>query len=250
MPRPNFDDLETLNEELIQTSDLKLPHIIKDHVPRITCDQLASMLQEPILYDFDQIYILDARYPYEFNGGHIRSAKNVFYRAHLRKIFKMCANKKICLICHCEYSQNRGPSLFQMIRSYDRECNCYPNLSIPEMYVLDGGYRQFFEKYPSLCVGGYIEMRDDYFVNCGELRRCHTAYKRQMERPRSSCYSTSPISFIQSSTLSQEVSCERKLKRSMSEKLFFPQGIPFSLNDTTLSPSAFSMSASQPDPII
>lgn len=250
LPRPNFDDLESLNDELIQTSDLKLPHIIKDHVPRITRDQLANMLQDPLSVPFDQIIILDGRYPYEYNGGHIRSAKNIISRAQLRRIFRNCSNKNYCLICHCEYSQQRGPALFQMIRSYDRECNHYPKLSIPEMYVLDGGYRLFYEKYQSLCVGGYTEMRDDFFVNSGELRRCHSIYKRQMERPRSSCYSSSPISFMNSSTLSQDDEVQPKLKRSMSEKRLFSQNISFSVNDPDFSSSLFPLSSSQPGPTI
>lgn len=253
MPKPNFEDLDPLNDEPIQTSDLKLPHIIKDHVPRITCDQLAEILNAPHLFSYIDIIILDARYPYEYKGGHINGAQNVASRAQLRHIFRQCANRNYLVICHCEFSQKRGPSLFQMIRSYDRESNHYPKLSIPEMYVLDGGYKLFYDKYPSLCAGGYTEMRDDYFVNSGELRRCYSYYRKQMERPRSNCYSLSPISIMLSSSLSQSdeslnESIGRKLKRSNSSKSFNISP-SFSLKSNDFS-CLFPTSSSQPDPII
>lgn len=254
MPKPNFEELEPIDERLIQTSDLRLPHIIKDHVPRITCDQLAQIIKTPTLFSFDLVMILDARFPYEFKGGHIMTARNILNRSQLRKIFRHCSNKNYCVICHCEFSQKRGPSLFQMIRSFDRESNQYPHLSIPEMYVLDGGYKQFYEKYPSLCVGGYTEMRDDHFVSCGELRRCHSFYKRQMERPHSTC-SLSPISLIPSSIHSSEdeedltETIGRRLKRSNSTKGFLSQNLSFSMSDNNFS-LFFPTTSSQPDPII
>jgi hypothetical protein len=36
----------------------------------------------------------------------------------------------------------------------DREANndCYPSLHYPELYILEGGYKAFWELYPELCV--------------------------------------------------------------------------------------------------
>lgn len=39
------------------------------------------------------------------------------------------------------------------IRSQDRSCNvhCYPNLTYPEIYILDGGYSVFFNDHHRRC---------------------------------------------------------------------------------------------------
>lgn len=42
---------------------------------------------------------------------------------------------------------------FRFLRSHDRLCNenAYPALHYPEIYLLDGGYKAFFESHPELC---------------------------------------------------------------------------------------------------
>jgi len=49
----------------------------------------------------------------------------------------------------------------------DRKHNeqSYPNLFYPEMYLLEGGYKQFWKDHPELCdPQGYVEMKDPAFV--------------------------------------------------------------------------------------
>ncbi|OHT15280.1 cdc25a [Tritrichomonas foetus] len=202
IPTPNFDDLgppeQSAESILCRTPNLKLPHITRDQVPRITRDQLAAFLQDPTCCPYDDMAILDARFYYEYKGGHIMSAKNITSQSALKNIFQKCSGKNILVVCHCEYSQNRGPSLFHMIRAHDRQMNEYPHLSIPELYVLDGGYRMFFDKYSSLCIGGYTEMRAQEYVNSGELRRCNSKFRDQIERYNAH-YSTRNISTSPSS---------------------------------------------------
>ncbi|VDK70741.1 unnamed protein product [Cylicostephanus goldi] len=52
-------------------------------------------------------------------------------------------------IFYCEYSQKRGPSMAQMLRSVDRQrhVDVYPKVDFPEIYVVDKGYRNFFETF-------------------------------------------------------------------------------------------------------
>jgi len=68
------------------------------------------------------IYLF-CRYPYEYEGGHIRGAINIFTKEQLFKDFtenklgkrsqktdKVNAKRNV-LIFHCEFSSERGPSL-------------------------------------------------------------------------------------------------------------------------------------------
>lgn len=101
IPVPNLDDDDNLfsnqyfNSEsisfdnLIQSKNLKLPHLEIDNTPRITCSQLATLLQDPTSHDFNEILILDARFPYEYRGGHILSSKNVTSQTSLKSIFNI-----------------------------------------------------------------------------------------------------------------------------------------------------------------
>ncbi|NXY87094.1 MPIP1 phosphatase, partial [Alcedo cyanopectus] len=101
--------------------------------------------------------IVDCRYPYEYEGGHIKGAVNLPLERDveeflLRKpIVPFDASKRVILIFHCEFSSERGPRMCRFVREKDRACNQYPQLHYPELYVLKGGYREFFPQYQSHC---------------------------------------------------------------------------------------------------
>lgn len=133
---------------------LKLPHVLKNNLPYISCDQLASLFKNPKLSPFDDLILFDARSPFEYEAGHIKTAQNIISTSKIIRILNRSTNKNVAGICYCQLSQSRGPKLYQLIRDYDYEKNVdnYPNLSLPQLYILDGGYTQFNKKYPSLCV--------------------------------------------------------------------------------------------------
>ncbi|XP_070276075.1 M-phase inducer phosphatase 2 isoform X2 [Myotis yumanensis] len=60
-------------------------------------------------------------------------------------------DKRIILIFHCEFSSERGPRMCRFIRERDRTINDYPSLYYPEMYILKGGYKEFFPQHPTFC---------------------------------------------------------------------------------------------------
>lgn len=72
-----------------------------------------------IEYQNYNIYIIDCRYPYEFEGGHIYGAINIHRSEDISKHFidnvsmqLFNKNGKIpILIFHCEFSSKRGPRL-------------------------------------------------------------------------------------------------------------------------------------------
>ena len=57
------------------------------------------------------------------------------------------------------------------VRGKDRAANAhqYPNLSYPEVYILDGGYSAFFAHYKARCLPqSYVEMGDKNHENACE----------------------------------------------------------------------------------
>lgn len=118
-----------------------------------------------------EFIIIDCRFQYEFEGGHIKSAININTHDELEKVLYPNGMEQLntadraapVLIFHCEFSSHRGPRMALHIRSQDRVANGanYPNLFFPELYVLDGGYRDFFAKYKEYCdPQQYIEMKN------------------------------------------------------------------------------------------
>lgn len=65
--------------------------------------------------------VIDCRYPYEFEGGHIRGAQNLFTHEQILEELvnsktdtpKLVANepKRNIIVFHCEFSSERGPKL-------------------------------------------------------------------------------------------------------------------------------------------
>ncbi|XP_060002263.1 M-phase inducer phosphatase 3 isoform X3 [Lagenorhynchus albirostris] len=142
------------------------------------CDiNMTQMLEEdsnqgPLIGDFSKVaalllgkfqglieifYIIDCRYPYEYLGGHIQGALNLYsqeelYNFFLKKpIVPLDTQKRIIIVFHCEFSSERGPRMYRSLRQEDRAVNQYPALYYPELYILKGGYRDFFPEYMELC---------------------------------------------------------------------------------------------------
>lgn len=148
----------------------------------ITSKELNNILESPLAHSFDSIILLDARFTYEYIGGHIYGAINITKNTDFERIYQKYQYQNVCIICYCEYSQNRGPGLYFNIRSYDRirHLRDYPALSFPNLFVLEGGYRKLFAEYPLLCKGGYVKMREYKYRS--ELKKCNSALLREKEK--------------------------------------------------------------------
>ncbi|KAF7287788.1 hypothetical protein GWI33_003419 [Rhynchophorus ferrugineus] len=111
--------------------------------------------------------IIDCRYPYEYDGGHITGAYNIYSHGQCEDLLND-DNIVDILIFHCEFSAERGPNLSRYLRKEDRRRNTenYPKLCFPEIYILEGGYRQFFSENPSYCSpNNYVQMIDSRYTN-------------------------------------------------------------------------------------
>lgn len=79
--------------------------------------QLNAVLRGDFSSDVEACTVVDCRYPYEYAGGHIAGAKNVYTKeAILDELFKSNQkaenkNKRHIVVFHCEFSSERGPLL-------------------------------------------------------------------------------------------------------------------------------------------
>jgi M-phase inducer phosphatase 2 len=76
-------------------------------------DLMHSTVQQRI---YDRIVIIDCRFPYEFDGGHIKGAVNITNADDLENLLLESEHlaemgSRLCLIFHCEFSSQRGPKL-------------------------------------------------------------------------------------------------------------------------------------------
>ncbi|NWU54103.1 MPIP2 phosphatase, partial [Dromas ardeola] len=160
---------------LLQTVEGKhqdLKYISPEMMVAVLTGQFSSLIESCV--------IVDCRYPYEYEGGHIKGAVNLPMEQDVEEfllkkpIVPFDASKRVIVIFHCEFSSERGPRTWpdpgsvtipaaapshclplsrrcRFVREKDRACNEYPHLHYPELYVLKGGYREFFPQYQTHC---------------------------------------------------------------------------------------------------
>ncbi|XP_052269438.1 M-phase inducer phosphatase-like [Dreissena polymorpha] len=146
--------------------DSTLPTVVGKHkdLTAISAATLSDVLNGVFSSHIDHVTIIDCRYPYEYEGGHIEGAVNLYTRQAIREFLSNTAtspNKNHVIIFHCEFSSERGPKMYRHLRSLDREVNAdsYPKLNFPEMYLLEGGYKEFFQTQKKHCSPqGYTPM--------------------------------------------------------------------------------------------
>ncbi|PNP53812.1 hypothetical protein THARTR1_05936 [Trichoderma harzianum] len=155
--------------EIEEAHEPIIPHFLPDDptdtIPRITRETMLSILDGKYSDKFAQRMVIDCRFEYEYEGGHIDSAVNHNNKELLAdQLFQTPMEGLSLLIFHCEYSAHRAPLMARHIRSQDRTINAehYPRLTYPEIYILDGGYSGFFAEHRARCFPPeYVEMSDE-----------------------------------------------------------------------------------------
>ncbi|RFN53136.1 m-phase inducer phosphatase [Fusarium flagelliforme] len=173
--KSNSDGEETTSPALQSVMDVEesqepvLPHFLMedptDTIPRISRETLVDVLDGKYSSHFDQKIVIDCRFEYEYEGGHIDGAVNYNDKELLTsQLFQTPMDGRTLLIFHCEYSAHRAPLMARHVRSEDRTVNAehYPKLTYPEVYILDGGYSGFFTEHRGRCYPQeYVEMSDE-----------------------------------------------------------------------------------------
>lgn len=188
IPSAKHQDLHCISPETVISLKVVTSKNIKNFYfnhPK-TKKKLVGVLNGEFTDQIDEYVIIDSRYPYEFDGGHIHNALNIFTKDKLyEEMFLKRLNtttsqtsrtltqttsasrltdlvarkstslevtnkqKRVIIIFHCEFSSERGPSLLRFLRNQDRAINqdIYPYLHYPELYLLEGGYKSFYENF-------------------------------------------------------------------------------------------------------
>ncbi|XP_028618566.1 M-phase inducer phosphatase 3 isoform X2 [Grammomys surdaster] len=141
-------DMATIQME---EEDSDSEHLIGDF------SKVAALLSGKFQSVIERFYVIDCRYPYEYLGGHILGALNLYSQKELHEFFlkkpvvPLDTQKRVIIVFLCEFSSERGPRMCRSLRKKDRALNQYPALYYPELYILKGGYRDFFPEYMELC---------------------------------------------------------------------------------------------------
>uniref|UniRef100_A0A3B4GQQ1 M-phase inducer phosphatase n=1 Tax=Pundamilia nyererei TaxID=303518 RepID=A0A3B4GQQ1_9CICH len=170
-------DSEAGSNELIGdfTKPFVLPTVHGKHqdLKYITSDMMVAALTGQFDHVVEQVIVIDCRYPYEFEGGHIKGALNLHQEDQVKDfllknpIVPSSPDKRIVIIFHCEFSSERGPRMCRFVREQDRAMNEYPKLHYPELYILKGGYKDFFAQCEPQ---SYRPMHHEDFKE--DLRKC------------------------------------------------------------------------------
>ncbi|EIJ87764.1 M-phase inducer phosphatase 3 [Nematocida parisii] len=128
-----------------------------DSILRVSTETVATMIHTP------GVVIIDCRFEYEYLGGHIKTALNITTQKEMANFFNDMVeskqNSSLIIILYCEYSSVRAPRLAISLRNEDRLTSTYPYLRFPNVYVMNGGYRDFYRSHSEHCVPcSYIPM--------------------------------------------------------------------------------------------
>ncbi|KAI9014172.1 Rhodanese-like domain-containing protein [Hyaloraphidium curvatum] len=164
-----------------------LPYIptgASDGIRRIAPETVIDLLNGHYSNMCDDFHIIDCRFDYEFEGGHIRGARNIHQEEQILEVFLRgsIVRRRTVIVFHCEFSSHRAPRMAKVLRNEDRMLNLknYPELHYPDVYVLEGGYKGFFEKYKEHCdPQAYVQM-----ANEAHLEQCRQA-RREFKKVRS-----------------------------------------------------------------
>lgn len=144
--------------------------------------QLSGLQRGDFSVGIKNYLIIDCRFSYEYDGGHINEAVNLPTTPEVEQALLALEDLplpstseegpvegKTVLVFHCEFSAKRAPTRYvsapcaienlltiynpysaKHLRSKDRLKNvgAYPRVHYPEVYILQGGYADFYKNYP------------------------------------------------------------------------------------------------------
>ena len=108
LPEPNLNSVTAPGEKY----KVVLPHKVEEDetIPRISKEVMIDVLDGKYNAQFDHQIIVDCRFEFEYNGGHIDGAINLVDKVELvKRVFEKPGGPRTLVILHCEYSAHRAP---------------------------------------------------------------------------------------------------------------------------------------------
>lgn len=124
----------------------------------VTPETVHRLLSNEFHEHVSEFIIVDCRFPFEYDGGHIKTAVNQWnaelainaFFAH--PVVTAGNGGRTVVLFHCEFSSHRAPTMFCNLRRMDAHITAgAKGLLFPEFYLIEGGYSVFFDKYPQHC---------------------------------------------------------------------------------------------------
>nr|XP_022336118.1 M-phase inducer phosphatase-like [Crassostrea virginica] len=190
-PSEHQDDIKAVVSRMVEESDLtgdgsqtcSLPTIPGKHpdLKSVTNQTVVDVISGKYDEAIGSVLIVDCRYPYEYDGGHVPGAINAHRAEDVQDILSRhqsmrtkAGSKRHIVIFYCEFSSERGPRMCRNVRKADRDLNKdnYPFLNFPELYVMHNGFKAFYETHQNLCEPrGYTPMlHKDYAEDLRHFR--------------------------------------------------------------------------------
>ncbi|KIY51022.1 hypothetical protein FISHEDRAFT_37680 [Fistulina hepatica ATCC 64428] len=195
---PGFGDNEMAGKIL------PCKRVSDDGLMRISVQTLNDLLDGAYDSQIADYHVIDCRFDYEYNGGHIEGAVNINTTVDIEKMLlgpSLCKPKpavsgdsvrKTILVFHCEFSVKRAPTFAKHLRARDRAANNhnYPKVHYPELYILEGGYCAFYKTSMLRChPRGYVLMDDPQHASArdeelGQFRKADKAKTKLPEKAK------------------------------------------------------------------
>ncbi|KAA8899647.1 Rhodanese-like domain-containing protein [Sphaerosporella brunnea] len=190
-PGPSPTTLDPSEDSFIPSFTVK-----DDPLRRINRATLIAVLDGQYKEHYDEHIIVDCRFEYEYEGGHIAGAININSIDVLEEtFFGQAEDKRRLIIFHCEYSAHRAPRMALHLRKRDRFLNMhrYPALNYPDIFILEGGYSSFFNQHKGRCEPQhYVEMDDEKHKRTCEREMSRFRRHTKFSRTQSFTYGASP----------------------------------------------------------
>ena len=182
----------------------------KDHLLQWSCEDKGVYTSADEAYNvlkeyhsgqskrFSKILVLDCRYSYEYDAGHIMDAVSVAPPDITGRIHKLlfpnypqvdarssgtCMVKEaseLLILVYCEFSSIRGPEVYKLIRTMDRSFFKYPWVKYRNLYLIKGGYEMFYKKHRDMCTPcDYVKMCSPSYTN--EREQCDLVYELEKQ---------------------------------------------------------------------
>jgi len=204
LPTPDFTPpVDEYKEEDFYGLKIPVKTGAKTH-KRISRETAAAFIRRELVPPKGfELVVWDARFPFEFVGGHIKGADNKTYPNLRQKVDDFVRearrmDKRYLILCYCQFSSARAPKLLDILRvaetdimleeRKDRSTLVSTEDSRFLPFLIDGGYDNFYsgfsekrfayfgrsEEQHEYCEGGkYVRETDDQI----DGRRCRSEYE-------------------------------------------------------------------------